>query len=91
MDLDCHSMTGQDYQCPNASICLNHSSKNSMVKVIFFLLNQRMCQLEDIKVDEQPLSELMQQLNQDLESLIINLDTFIVTDHNTFTDPNVVN
>ena len=86
MDLDCRLMTGQDYRCPNASICLQNSSKYSIVKVVFFMLNQQMCQLEDIKANEQPLSGLMQQFDQDLESLITNLETFVVTHHSSFSD-----
>ena len=86
MDLDCRLMTGQNYGCPNAEICLNNSSKHSMVKVVFFMLNQQMCQIEDIKVNEQPLSELMQQFVQDLESLLTNLESFVVTHRRSFSD-----
>ncbi len=86
MNLDCQLMTGQDYGCTNASTCLKNSSKHSMVKVVFFLLNQQMCQLEDIKADGQSLSELMQQFDLDLETLITNLESFVVTHHRSFAD-----
>ncbi len=89
MNLDCRLMTGQDYRCPNAEICLNNSSQHSMVKVVFFLLNQQMCQLEDIKVNGQTLSELMQQFDQNLESLLTNLDSFVVTHRRSFYDRDV--
>lgn len=72
-------MTGHDYHCPNGSICLNNSNKHSIVSVVFFMLNQQMCQLEDIYAGGQPLSELMQEFDQDLESLLTNLDSFVVT------------
>ncbi|WP_250125054.1 hypothetical protein [Chroococcidiopsis sp. CCMEE 29] len=68
-------MTGQDYQCPNAEICLKNSSKHSMAKMVLFMLNQQMCQLEEIQVSGQPLSELMQQFDQDLESLLTSLES----------------
>lgn len=57
-----------------------------MVSVVFFMLNQQMCQLEDIKADGQPLSELMQQFDQDLETLLTNLDSFVVTQRRSFSD-----
>lgn len=57
-----------------------------MVKVVFFMLNQQMCQLEDIKVDGQSLSELIQQFDQDLESLLTNLETFVVTHRRSCSD-----
>ncbi|WP_181280673.1 hypothetical protein [Aphanothece hegewaldii] len=78
MGLDCQVMTGQNYNCSNASECLEHSRKNSMVKTVFFLLNQQMCRLEDIKVNEQPLTELLAESNQDLESFLSNLNSFSV-------------
>lgn len=53
------------------------------------MLNQQMCQLEDIKADGQPLSELMQQFDQDLESLITNLESFVVTHHRSSSDLDV--
>jgi hypothetical protein len=43
-----------------------------MVKIVFYVLNQQMCQLEDIKVGEKPLTELLQETNHDLESLLAN-------------------
>lgn len=49
-----------------------------MVKTVFFLLNQQMCRLEDIKVNEQPLTELLAESNQDLESFLSNLNSFSV-------------
>ncbi len=75
MNLSCRFMTGQDYQCPNAEICLKNSSKHSMAKMVLFMLNQQMCQLEEIQVSGQPLSELMQQFDQDLESLLTSLES----------------
>lgn len=62
-----------------------------MVAVVFFMLNQHMCQLEDIYAGGQPLSELMQQFDQDLESLITNLETFVVTHHSSFSERDLVN
>lgn len=50
------------------------------------MLNQQMCQIEDIKVNEQPLSELMQQFDEDLESLLTNLESFVVTHRRSFSD-----
>lgn len=50
------------------------------------MLNQQMCQLEDVKVDDQPLSELMQQFDQDLESLLTNLESFVVTHRRSFSE-----
>ncbi|WP_193200919.1 hypothetical protein [Nostoc sp. MG11] len=81
MGLDCRQMTGVDYKCPNISACHEHSGKPSMVKIVFYLLNQQMCQLEDIFVDEKRLAELLHSSNQDLESLLSNLDNLVVTQH----------
>lgn len=84
MGLDCRQMTGVDYKCPNISACHEHSRKPSMVKLVFYLLNQQMCQLEDIKVDEKTLTELLHSSNQDLESLLVNLDHLVVTQHTPY-------
>lgn len=81
MDLDCKAMSGQDYKCSNASACLEHSRKHSMVKTVYFLLNQQMCRLEDIKVDDRPLPELLAESNQNLETFLSNLDSFSVGGH----------
>lgn len=40
-----------------------------------------MCQLEDIKVDEKTLAELLQETNEDLEFVLANLDHLVVTQH----------
>ena len=55
MGLDCRQMTDVDYKCPNISACQEHSRKPSMVRFVFYLLNQQMGQLEDIFVDEKTL------------------------------------
>ncbi len=81
MGLDCHQMTGVDYKCPNISACHEHSRFPSMVKIVFYVLNQKMCQLEDIKIGKKPLTELLQETNQDLESVLGNLENFVVTQH----------
>ncbi|MCC5638718.1 hypothetical protein LC593_23365 [Nostoc sp. CHAB 5844] len=81
MGLDCRGMAGVDYKCSNISTCMEHSRKPSMVKIVFYVLNQQMCKLEDIKVNEQLLGELLQESNQDLESLLANLDNFVITQH----------
>lgn len=83
MGLDCRQMTGVDYKCPNISACHEHSRKPSMVKLVFYLLNQQMCQLEDIKVDEKTLTELLHSSNQDLESLLVNLDNLVISNRRT--------
>ncbi|MCC5662009.1 hypothetical protein LC608_34870 [Nostoc sp. XA010] len=51
---------------------MENSHKQSMVKIVFYLLNQQMCQLEDIKVNEKSLAELLQETNHDLESVLAN-------------------
>ncbi|WP_157817025.1 hypothetical protein [Nostoc flagelliforme] len=84
MGLDCRQMTGVDYKCPNISACQEHSRKPSMVRFVFYLLNQQMCQLEDIKVDEKTLAELLHSSDQDLESLLANLDHLVVTQHTPY-------
>ncbi|GAA6623017.1 hypothetical protein NUACC26_088420 [Scytonema sp. NUACC26] len=78
MGLNCRDMVGVDYKCPNISICMENSCKPSMLKIVFFVLNQQMCKLEDIKVNEQPLEELLVETNQDIESLMSNLDSFVI-------------
>ncbi|WP_375515590.1 hypothetical protein [uncultured Nostoc sp.] len=83
MGLDCRQMTGVDYKCPNISACHEHSRKPSMVKIVFYLLNQQMCQLEDIKVNEKSLAELLQETNHDLESVLANLDNFVISNRRT--------
>ncbi|PHJ59038.1 hypothetical protein VF02_26000 [Nostoc linckia z1] len=81
MGLDCRQMTGVDYKCPNISACHQNSRFPSMVKIVFYVLNQQMCQLEDIKVGEKPLTELLQETNNDLEFVLANLDNFVITQH----------
>lgn len=49
-----------------------------MVKTIFFVLNQQMCQLEDIKVNDRTLDQLLAQTNQDIETLMSNVDSFAI-------------
>ncbi|MBD2682872.1 MULTISPECIES: hypothetical protein [Nostoc] len=81
MGLDCRGMAGVDYKCPNISACHQNSRKPSMVKIVFYVLNQQMCQLEDIKVGEKPLTELLQETNNDLEFVLANLDNLVITQH----------
>jgi len=83
MDLDCRQMTGVDYKCFNISTCMENSHKQSMVKIVFYLLNQQMCQLEDIKVNEKTLAELLQETNHDLESVLAKLDNFVISNRRT--------
>jgi hypothetical protein len=78
MGLNCREMVGVDYKCPNVSICMENSCKPSMLKIIFFVLNQQICHLEDIKVNEQSLDELLKETDQDIESLMRNLDSFSI-------------
>ncbi|WP_407885382.1 hypothetical protein [Scytonema sp. NUACC26] len=49
-----------------------------MAKTLFFVLNQQMCQLEDIKVNDRSLDELLTETNQDIESLMSNVDSFAI-------------
>ncbi|MEH2408045.1 hypothetical protein [Nostoc sp.] len=83
MGLDCRQMTGVDYKCSNISACHEHSRKPSMVKIVFYVLNQQICQLEDIKVNEKSLTELLQETNHDLESVLANLDNFVISNRRT--------
>lgn len=73
MGLNCREMTGVDYKCPNISICHENSPKHSMVKIIYYVLNQQICGLEDIQVGDKFLSDLLQETNQDLETLLPNI------------------
>lgn len=57
---------------------MENSGKPSMLKIIFYVLNQQICHLEDIKVNEQSLDELLKETNQDIESLMRNLDSFSI-------------
>ncbi|KYC42157.1 hypothetical protein WA1_19385 [Scytonema hofmannii PCC 7110] len=57
---------------------MENSRKPSMLKTVFFVLNQQMCQLEDIKVNDRSLDELLAETNQDIESLTITLDNFTI-------------
>jgi hypothetical protein len=79
MDLNCQQMAGIDYNCPNLSTCMEHSRKPSMVKIVLYVLNKQICQLSDIKVNDKSLSDLLQEQDQDLEFLLTNLETFVVT------------
>ncbi|MEH2249318.1 hypothetical protein [Nostoc sp.] len=83
MDLDCRQMTGVDYKCSNISTCMENSHKPSMVKIVFYLLNQQMCKLKDIFVNEKSLAELLQETNHDLESVLANLDNFVISNRRT--------
>ncbi|MUG99837.1 hypothetical protein F7734_49220 [Scytonema sp. UIC 10036] len=58
---------------------MENSRKPSMAKTVFFVLNQQMCQLEDIKVNDRTLDELLAETNQDIESLMSNVDSFAMT------------
>jgi hypothetical protein len=75
MGLDCRQMTGVDYKCANISTCHENSRKHSMVKLVYYVLNQQMCQLEDIKVNEKSLADLLRETNQDLETLLSSWDS----------------
>ncbi len=81
MGLDCQQMAGIDYKCPNISACHEHSRKPSMVKLVFYLLNQQICHLEDIKLDDKTLADLLHSSNRDLEYLLQNLDNLVITQH----------
>ncbi|GAA6615622.1 hypothetical protein NUACC26_014170 [Scytonema sp. NUACC26] len=78
MGLNCREMVGVSYKCPNISTCMENSCKPSMAKTLFFVLNQQMCQLEDIKVNDRSLDELLTETNQDIESLMSNVDSFAI-------------
>lgn len=54
MLLDCKTMTGVIYNCPNLSECLRNSRLNQIQALLLYLLNQGF-KPEDIKVDGQPL------------------------------------
>lgn len=73
MGLECREMTGVDYKCPNISTCHENSPKHSMVKIIYYVLNQQICGLDNIQVGDKFLSDLLQETNQDLETLLPNI------------------
>jgi hypothetical protein len=72
MGLDCRQMTGVDYQCSNVSTCMENSPNTSIVKIIYYVLNQQICSLSDIQVDEKLLVEILQETQQDVESFLEN-------------------
>jgi hypothetical protein len=73
MKLECYEMTGYHYKCPNISICHENSSEHSMVKIIYYVLNQQICGLDNIQVGDKFLSDLLQETNQDLDALLPNI------------------
>lgn len=50
-------------------------------RLCFIYSTNFLCQLEDIKVNEKSLAELLQETNHDLESVLANLDNLVVTQH----------
>lgn len=65
MGLECRDMTGVDYKCPNISTCHENSYKHSMIKIIYYVLNQQICELDNIKVNDKSVADLLQETNQD--------------------------
>lgn len=70
MLLDCKTMTGVIYNCPNLSECLRNYRLNKIQVLLLYLLNQGF-KPEDIKVDGEPLqvSQFMNHLS-DLDRAI---------------------
>ncbi len=54
-----------------------------MIKIIYYVLNQQICELDDIKVGDKSLSELLQETNQDLETLLPNIYGLSIPRHNS--------
>lgn len=53
MELDCKTMSGVNYKCPNLTECLRNSRLNKMQAIVLYFLNLGV-KPEDIKVDGQP-------------------------------------
>ena len=83
MGLECYEMAGTHYKCPNISTCHENSPKDSMIKIIYYVLNQQICELDDIKVGDKFLSNLLQETNQDLETLLPNIYGLTIPTHNS--------
>lgn len=65
MDLDCRTMTGVIYQCPNVVECLRHSRLNKIEALMLYFLNQGV-KPEDMNIDGQslPIREVLNQSTQ---------------------------
>lgn len=83
MGLECYEMAGTHYKCPNISTCHENSPKHSMIKIIYYVLNQQICGLDDIKVGDKFLSDLLQETNQDLETFLPNIYGLSIPTHNS--------
>lgn len=52
-ELDCKTMSGVTYKCPNLTECLHNSRFNKMQAIVLYFLNLGV-KPEDIKVDGKP-------------------------------------
>lgn len=61
---------------------MKNKSEHSIVKIIYYVLNQQICGLDNIQVGDKFLSDLLQETNQDLKTLLPNIYGFNITRHN---------